>query len=350
MWCSEYLVRNFRNLRPIRIPWDPGLNLITGKNGSGKTNCLEGLHVLTGWGPFGEIKDLPSWGAESGRAFVSGVFCGEEDVFVSAAVGGATLLKCDGKRTPFAEVRSRIPALAFLSGDMALLDGPPSIRRNFLDRLCALVFPLYARRMNEYGRALRHKSILLREGRSTAALSKAMAPLAASLWTSREEAVRLLSLGLGHFKNLLPASVDLSHERGGASGEGDAAEDWWKSLRASEERERSSCISLVGPHRDDMIVRAGGRPPGAALSRGQMRRASVALMLAAGKGVEARLRRKPLILLDEIASELDRDGRCRMTESLEGTGWQVIAAAAEFSPEEWPGKIWKADDGAIMPL
>lgn len=337
-------------MRPVRILWDPGLNLITGKNGSGKTNCLEGLHLLTGWGPFGEKKDIPSWNGEGDRAYISGVFCGEEDLFISMAAGGAAILKCDGKRSSFTEVRTRVPALAFLSGDMSLLDGSPSLRRGFLDRLCALLFPLYARRLSDYGRAIRHKGVILRAGRSSAALSKAMAPLAGFIWASREEAVKLLSLGLLTFKELAPLFMELSHKRGGASGEGSPSDDWRKSLEACADRERASCTSLVGPHRDDLEVTAGGRRPGLAFSRGQLRRASVALMLAAARAVEARLRRKPVILLDEIASELDEEGREKTIEALALSGWQVIAAAAELPPGEWPGKIWKADDGAVLPV
>nr|MBP6332885.1 DNA replication and repair protein RecF [Aminivibrio sp.] len=126
-------------------------------------------------------------------------------------------------------------------------------------------------------------------------------------------------------------------------------DDWWKSLETWSERERRSCLSLVGPHRDDLMVRTGGREAAAFFSRGQIRRASVALMLAAGKAVEARLRRKPLILLDEIASELDREGRKITMASLAGTGWQVVAAAAEMTADEWPGSMWKVEEGAVLP-
>ncbi len=72
------------------------------------------------------------------------------------------------------------------------------------------------------------------------------------------------------------------------------------------------------------------------------------MMLAAGKAVEARLKRKPLILLDEIASELDREGRKITVDSLMDTGWQVIAAAAELPGAEWPGRIWKVEEGAVL--
>jgi DNA replication and repair protein RecF len=72
-------------------------------------------------------------------------------------------------------------------------------------------------------------------------------------------------------------------------------------------------------------------------------------MLAAGKAVEARLRRKPLILLDEVASELDREGRESTVASLGRTGWQVVAAAAEMPGGEWSGSRWKVEDGAVLP-
>ena len=140
-----------------------------------------------------------------------------------------------------------------------------------------------------------------------------------------------------------------AHVRGGGSGTENPLDDWWKSLETWSERERRSCLSLVGPHRDDLLVRTGGREAAVFFSRGQIRRASVALMLAAGKAVEARLRRKPLILLDEIASELDGEGRKITVASLEGTGWQVVAAAAEMPGEEWPGSMWKVEEGAVLP-
>ena len=73
-------------------------------------------------------------------------------------------------------------------------------------------------------------------------------------------------------------------------------------------------------------------------------------IFSAGKAVEARLRRKPIVLLDEIASELDRNGRESTVEALHSTGWQVIAAAAEPVTDRWPGSVWKVEEGYIIPL
>ena len=72
----------------------------------------------------------------------------------------------------------------------------------------------------------------------------------------------------------------------------------------------------------------------------------MALMIAAGRTVEGRLRRKPILLLDEIASELDEEGRRYIVSTLERTGWQVIAAAAE-GVDPWPGAVWSVAKGNI---
>lgn len=349
MWCCEYLVRNFKNLLPHRIQWDPGLNLITGRNGAGKTNCLEGLHLLTGWGPFGARRDIPQWGNEERPAYVTGSFCGEEDLFMALVTGATTVMKCDGKRVSYPEVRARAPSLAFLPSHMALLDGPPSVRRNFMDNFCALLFPLYARWMGDYRRGVRHKTALLREGKNPKGASRAMAPLAARLWSSRDEAIGLLSLGLSSFPGLLPEPLELRHKRGGSLCGGDPLHDWRSSVEARSVEEGRSGLCLVGPHRDDLLIQSGGREGGVFFSRGQKRRAGAALMMAAARAVEARLKRKPLVIIDEIASELDREGREITFESLNKTGWQVIAASAELDEKEWPGVVWRAEEGAILP-
>ena len=109
-------------------------------------------------------------------------------------------------------------------------------------------------------------------------------------------------------------------------------------------------IPLVGPHRDDLLILRGTREAAGSLSRGQKRRASVALMLAAGQAVEDRLKRKPLLLLDEVASELDEEGRSLVVESLQETGWQTFATAADQVVSAWPGKTWRVDTGEIFPL
>ncbi|PKL02251.1 MAG: hypothetical protein CVV55_05405, partial [Synergistetes bacterium HGW-Synergistetes-2] len=83
MRCGALRLRNFKNITTETILWGEGLNLLVGKNGAGKTNCLEALHLLLGWGPLGDRKDIASWGSAEKKTYVTGDFFGEEEAFLA---------------------------------------------------------------------------------------------------------------------------------------------------------------------------------------------------------------------------------------------------------------------------
>jgi DNA replication and repair protein RecF len=124
-----------------------------------------------------------------------------------------------------------------------------------------------------------------------------------------------------------------------------------RALAASLEHERRAKMVLVGPHRDDLLFSCGGRPASLALSRGQKRRVVMAVILAAGQLIEEKLRTKPILILDDIAAELDAEGRELMGSALVRTGWQVFASAAgaSFAPlgETSGGAVWRVQAGRI---
>lgn len=349
MHCISSANRNFRNLKPQRLHWSMGLNLLIGENGSGKTNTLETLHLLTGWGPFRSLRksSLINWDQPSGQALMKGYFAGEEHLEIYTSMGTSNLIRCDGKRSNFSSIRSRIPALAFLPGDLSLIDGSPSGRRRYLDRVCALIFPLYARRLSDCKRALRHRTVLLKQGRDVSSTSKVLAPLVSWIWSSRTTALDLVSAGLSSFPDLLPDRLEMRHIRGGSVGVEDALQDFWESVSERKADELKYRTPLVGPQRDDIIMISGQQNASEKFSRGHRRRASVALMLAAAWAVERRLRRKPILILDEIAAELDERGRDVMVRSLSECSWQVFAATAENNIRNWPGTVWEVRSGHV---
>jgi DNA replication and repair protein RecF len=336
-------------LTPRRLEWAAGLNLLVGNNGSGKTNALEAIHILSGWGPFRSSRKsfLVNWDTEEKQAYLRGYFSGETNLDIVATVGEKNIIQCDGKRITHGNVRSLIPALAFLPGDLAIVDGAPSVRRQFLDRLCALLFPLYVRKMSDCRRALRHRVILLRERKDPSLTSKVLAPLVSWIWSTRAAAVDLLKIGIQEFRILLPSDIVLTFERGGALDLQDPMQDYWESVRKWKEKEHITGVPQVGPQRDDMIITTKGQPVSIVMSRGQRRRTAVALMLAAGWAVERKLRRKPLLILDEIAAELDDRGRNILIDALVESSWQVFAATAESSMNGWPGTVWQVRQGNI---
>jgi DNA replication and repair protein RecF len=244
-----------------------------------------------------------------------------------------------------------------LPRDIDLLDGSPSIRRLFLDKLCALCSPLYARRLAEYKQLVRQRTTLLRQNRVTTEVFRAtalpLAQLGGWIRETRRGAVRLLSKTLEN-EDENQIQVEVALELRGTAGENDggglevAVADMAAALRASFERERHAGAVLVGPHRDDLKFSRQGRAAALALSRGQKRRVVVGLILAAGRLVESRLRLKPILLLDDVAAELDAEGRELMGRVLAGTGWQVFATGVEDHFHVPGSALWHVREGGIL--
>lgn len=352
MYFSSTYFHHFRNLQPQRRIWEGGCNLITGPNGSGKTNFLEGLNLISGWGPLergDKISTLIKWKTD-GREDKASLWAkagGEEDVEIFASISARCSLRCNEKAVGATGMRGRLPVLSFLSGHMSLLKGGASHRRQLLDRIGALISPSYALRLHDYRKALRQKSALLRKYGDAKIADKVLAPLGAWLWTAREEIAKLLVSALRDFSELLSSPMDLVFVRGGGGTASGQLEDFRNALHLKRDRERASRIPLVGPHRDELKLMCGEREAAAFLSRGQGRRAASALILASASVVEKSIGRKPVLIFDEVTSELDESGREAIFETLRGTGCQVFAATTD--PFDYEGiNVYRMREGRFL--
>jgi DNA replication and repair protein RecF len=335
---------------------------------------LESFNVLAGWGAFagGRTSSLPAWDDDQGHAFLIGRAEGERDVEVQVKIGTRMTLRAANERTTYSELRLLLPSLSFLARDIDLLDGSPSVRRLFMDKLCALSFPLYARRLAEYKQLVRNRTALLRQGRWNDAAFRAtafpIARLGGWIRVGRQKIIGLLSEALLKEREMLPFEVEMALELHGtlesqeskdtaravfeeaASEEAvlkNAMSDLAAALAASAERERAAGRVFVGPQVDDLLLTCLGRPAALSLSRGQKRRVVVAMILSAGRLIEAKLRLRPILLLDDVAAELDGEGRELMGHVLSATGWQVFVTGAE-DPFKIPGSaVWRVRDGEV---
>ncbi|MDR1651543.1 MAG: DNA replication and repair protein RecF [Synergistaceae bacterium] len=348
MYFSGTYFFNFRNLCEGRREWSPAFNLITGPNGAGKTNFLEGLNILSGWGPFdGKVKisSLVKWGNESSSLW--GRIRGEESADISANLGSRCALKRDGKTAGASETRRRMPVLSFMPRHMSLIKGGSSCRRQLLDRIGVLVSVPYARILHDYRTVLRQKSAMLRKMRDPRPADRVLAPLGSWLWSAREEIIRMLSGEMDNFPGLLPRSFSFFFQRGGGGVRENASDDFRISLEGMRDKERYSRTPLVGPQRDDVKFMCGGVEASAALSRGQSRKVVSALILASSLAVERRLGKKPVLLFDEITSELDESGKASSAEAILRTGCQIFAATAD-SIDHRGVEIHRMRDGRFL--
>ena len=350
MGFSRVRFNNFRNIEPREIKWSPGLNLLTGKNGTGKTNILEGINIISGWGPLErgtKSASLPTWNSGSDEVRLTGQLDGEAGEIIKVKIAGRCAMKLDDMPVSATELRWKVPVLTFLPNDMAILEGSASFRRRLLDMILALIVPPYAARLHDYRRGVRQKSALLRRGQPAVAVDRALLPLAAWIWKMREEAVELLSNCFNEVSDLLPASLTLTLKRGGA-GLSDAAEaDFLASLAQRGEQERVMKTPLVGPHRDDILIEAGGRVAAQTQSRGFRRRTAIAMILAASCSVRRKLGKDPVMLLDEVTAELDSEGKRMLFEALLSRKTQVFAATAEQFADRPPCAVYEVERGRI---
>lgn len=330
------------------MKWSPGLNLLTGKNGSGKTNILEGINIISGWGPLERgtrSVSLPTWGSGSTEVQLTGQLNNDGEEIIRVKIAGRSTIKIDDKLINATELRWRIPVLTFLPNDMAILEGSASCRRRLLDMVLALIVPPYAVRLNNYRHGIRQKSVLLRKYLPTVTVDKALQPLAIWIWKMREEGVNLLSHCLEGLEDLLPSPVTLSLKRGGGGTTQMVETDYLESLLENRDRERMMKIPLTGPHRDDLIVECGNQPAVSALSRGLRRRTAIALILAASESVRRKQGKDPVLLLDEVTAELDAEGRKLLFDALLTRRTQVFAATAEPFTEGFPGAVYMTKNG-----
>lgn len=219
MGYSRVRFNNFRNIEPREIKWSPGLNLLTGPNGSGKTNILEGINIVSGWGPLERgtrSSSLPTWNSGSSEVQLTGQLDDENGEIIKVKISSRYTVRIDERSITATELRWKIPVLSFLPNDMSIIEGPASFRRRLMDMVLALIVPVYASRLNDYRRGIRQKTAILRNGGRTELIDRALLPLASWVWKMREEALTMISESMNDMCGLLPCPTDISLLRGGS--------------------------------------------------------------------------------------------------------------------------------------
>ena len=304
---------------------------MTGANGAGKTNLLEALHVGSqGFSPRTRAEpQLVRFGEPAARVHLEGLESGaavETDVVI--APREAKRVSMNGALLASAELlRARLSALVFVPDRLAVVKGGPIVRRAYVDRMLGRVFPPRAPLPTEYGRALVQRNEALRRVRAGVSTADALEPwtrrvaeLGTALDHGRAELVALLGPGFGaHAASLGLPDATLAYEGAGLS-----VEELDGRFAADVERGSTG----AGPHLRDVDVRARGRDLRGFGSQGEQRIGVLALLLAEAELVAERRSSAPLLLLDDVFSELDERRRARLLAALPA-GSQTILTATE---------------------
>jgi DNA replication and repair protein RecF len=338
----ELRVRGWRNIQAATLHPGPRATVLYGQNGQGKTNLVEAAHYLTTFRSFrtNRIEEVVPWGSEKARVegdvAVGGL---ERKIELQVARGRKTAL-LDGKAVTRAASRMQgVAAVLFVPEDLLLPKAAPSERRRFLDRAIFAADRTYSTDAAGYERVLRSRNSVLREASPRPALLDTYDEELARTGTRVVLRRRTLVADLAPRVAALFASIhsDLGARiryRGHASVEpARSAEEVQAALlaglRARRELDQRRGFSGFGPHTDDLELELGGHPAGDHGSQGQLRSLVLALKLAELAHLEERQREAPLLLLDDVASELDEVRRGKLFETIAHLPGQTLITVTD---------------------
>jgi DNA replication and repair protein RecF len=373
MHVSHLSLADFRSYARVEVPLDPGVTAFVGPNGQGKTNLVEAVGYLATLGSHRVSSDAPLVRMGAERAIVrAAVVQGERQQLIELELNPGKANRARINRS--SQVRPRdvlgiVRTVLFAPEDLALVKGDPGERRRFLDELITARSPRMAGVRSDYDRVLKQRNTLLK----TAALARRhggrqmdlstldvwdqhLARAGAELLAQRLDLISALRpLADKAYDQLAPGGGPLALEYRGSAGEAMAdattREDLYGVLLAAlgeaRKGEIERGVTLVGPHRDDLVLKLGQLPAKGYASHGESWSYALALRLASYDLLRAE-GNEPVLVLDDVFAELDARRRERLAE-LVAPGEQVLVTAAvdDDVPGILAGARYAVSDGAV---
>jgi len=326
---SQLNVQDLRVIAQAEVRLSAGLNIFVGDNAQGKTSLLEAVGLLARGRSFrtDETRSLIRRGRES--LFTRGVLEDAGGTRLEVEVSSARRrFAVDGREVGPGDYAGRLDVVVYATDRLRVIRGPMKERRQFLDRGAAALWPAYRQLVREYERVLRQRNAALQSGgRGVEAWDERLVESGARLRQRRGAYVARL-------RDALAAGFSASGERYGvslqpapaASPEAEA-QALGRELEAQRAVERRARLSLVGPHRDRVLLTIDGEEAALVASSGQARSALLALTLAAAEVVRQERGQRATLLLDDLDSELDFDRTRALCERVAADGQALVTTA-----------------------
>jgi DNA replication and repair protein RecF len=387
MFVKHLSLSNFRNYTTAEVELTPGVNLLVGPNGQGKTNLVEAIgylstlrsHRVAGYLPLIKNEEPEIPGAII-RAMVSH---DSRDALIELELNRDSQNRGRVNKSPVTRVRDilgYVNTVIFAPEDLDIVKRDPSNRRDFIDTLLVQVTPRFAGVFTDYERVLKQRNTLLRTARQTGAKGTSLSTLEAwdeSLIKFGSEIVAARVALVERLRPLLhnayqaiaiannePRIQVKSSLLGSLIPDGEEADDleyietadvteiatlYRSKLERVRAKELERGITLVGPHRDDLVLLLSNLPAKGYASHGESWSYALALRLASIELLKAETRSgDPILILDDVFAELDAGRRTRLAELvLNNEQVLITAAVAEDVPTELKAKVFNVKAGVI---
>ncbi len=359
-WIALTGFRSHRHLE-----WEPvaGTNLVVGDNGSGKTNLLEAIGYLASLRSFRRAPDEALVHYESESAIDRGEVSSDQGASrIEIEIrrrGGRRALVNGSRLARSTDLLGHFRVVGFLPDDLELVKGGPSERREMIDDLAVQIWPVAHAEQSELDRALRQRNAFLKSGeRDEATLAvwdERLAVASAKVAARRMRVLELLAPRLQPGYAAVadrPAEIVIDYRCGWAPGidartpVSDLVSQCRLALEKGKRADMERKISLIGPHRDEPVILLDGHDLRFHGSQGEQRTAALSLRLSSHAVIEEMVGAPPVLLLDDVFSELDPHRSLALAKALPGHGQAFVSTA---HPNEIPleGRVWEMRSGVL---
>ncbi len=348
MYFTEVKLKNFRNYREQTVSFHPKVNIITGNNAQGKTNLLESLYIMSLGKSFRTNRDAEMIGFEEGFCSAKSTYMKEgreRNIEIILSRRGKSIIIDGCKANKSSELLENVYIVAFTPEDMKIVKDEPEKRRRFIDRELCQLKPVYYKNLARYKKVLVQRNSLLKEGTCNDELmevwEKSLAEYGSRIIEERErfvEKIRGMSKGLHRSITDEKETLEISYEAS-VPFMGNRQETqgiFIERLRKERKRDLYRGTTGSGPHKDDLKITIDGIDVRNYGSQGQQRTAALSLKLAEINIICEEKKEAPVLLLDDVLSELDEKRQKFLLNSLYNNVQLFITAA------ETKGPLWES--------
>lgn len=312
MNITNVTVQHVRVHKKYSLDVSPNVTLITGSNGSGKTSLIEALYIaLQGTSFKGSDSDVLEREAPWYRIDVHDADGTARSVkFDPSRQNGKKQFVIDGKTNYRLLEKYKYPIVLFEPDDLRLLSGSPTRRRQFIDRFISQLDPQYATALRRYDRALKQRNSLLKQSASSESLFAwdiSLSEYGSYIIKQRDSFVRELDGRLNDVYESISHTGDKVAIKYSYGSHENIGQKLLAELHQSAERDKLLGFTSVGPHRHDLLFEFNGSPALSVASRGEVRSVVLALKFLEVTIIESLTGKPPVILLDDVFSELDKE-------------------------------------------
>ncbi len=360
MYLTIHKCLQYRNILALEFEPSAAVNVICGRNGHGKTNLLESVFLLTGARSFRTGKDSSLIRRDCDFAQIESRFFSEgREQAIRLRIGekGRVASLNQGAETKAAALAGKFCCVVFSPEHLTLVKGAPEMRRKFIDTALCQISPSYLQNLRRFTRLVAQRNSLLKDCGYVGAAYELLnvydaqfVEAAAAITAQRREFVgELLPIAQENYRGISGGGERLSFRYvSHLFEEGDTqAAAGLERLAAQRGTDIKSGFSTLGPHRDDLEISLDGQDSKLYASQGQQRTAVLSLKLAEAELMEKRLGERPLLLLDDVLSELDNARQDYLIENIRNTQAIVTCCDPELVARRADARVFRMENGAL---